>query len=232
MTINPEDIPKTTKRLKFINTDEESRALSSVPLTSYHTSQDESMTTESILEQMNQTEKRFLPDDDSPPPIRQLHKKQRGNSSAHPRATSTPIASTSHAYRKRRVSPGGPLNILEEDEAKEKLARFCTCTECYNDAAGIKNCDSTPVATTEPSSSQDVGVQKKKVTFSADVNKPLGEVITTPTRRYDSKVDLSSPASYSPRLVQRLIYLHAVVYLRTRVVPLIWSLIQKIISPD
>ena len=42
------------------------------------------MSSESILEQMNQTEKRFLPQDDSPPQNRNPEKRQKQNNSTPP----------------------------------------------------------------------------------------------------------------------------------------------------
>jgi hypothetical protein len=196
---NGDETPNTSKRLKFVsNGDEGARSLSSVPLTNYHNSQDESMTTESILEQMNQTEKRFLPDDDSPPSIRPLPKKQRGNSSMTPRLTSTPVSNSN--YRKRRVSPGTIISLEEEEEAKEKVPRFCTCSECYEEAAGIRR--NLPIQVNKTPSPQ-IGQQRKRVTFSGDVrakNVNSVQIQTTPlgTRDRDTETKSETPSPILP----------------------------------
>lgn len=96
------------------------------------------MTSESILEQMNQTEKRFLPDDDTPPSIRPLPKKVRPTDRGH-HGTGGPSSSTmpnsSSSYRKRRASSS--VFSMVEEEARGKAPRFCNCTECYEEAAGV-----------------------------------------------------------------------------------------------
>jgi len=109
--------------------------LASVPLTNYHSTAD--MSSESILEQMNQTEKRFLPDDDGTP-VRTNVKRQKSNASS-PSSSRSLENTTTTSFRKRKVS-SPRFAVMEEEEeveTKEKAPRLCSCADCYREAAGI-----------------------------------------------------------------------------------------------
>ena len=94
------------------------------------TTDDQTMTSESILEQMNQTEKRFLPDDDTIARMRSPKKTRPSTSSPKSMSQSSPIMSP---FRKRRQV----ITTLDDEEESEKNRGFCSCSECYEEAAGV-----------------------------------------------------------------------------------------------
>ncbi|CAG7722493.1 unnamed protein product [Allacma fusca] len=126
---------------------------------------DESMTSESILEQMNQTEKRFLPDDDTIAAIRSPKK----NRSIHGAKVNTSASSPS-PYRKRRV-PTHAITSIDEDEDNEKNRGFCSCSECYEEAAGLDR-SGQKLASQSASLNNSVSANKKKKTISFNCESP------------------------------------------------------------
>lgn len=108
----------------------------------------------SILEQMNQTEKRFLPDAS----LTSIAKKSKMMSSP-------PRGSTTSGMRKRRGNNGISMVEDEEDDddPKSKTGKFCHCNECYREAAGL-TCYTpvTPVKTPVTSPPESI---RKSVTF-------------------------------------------------------------------
>ena len=84
------------------------------------------MATESILDQLNQTEKRYLPEEDSPPSYnRQGPKKMRPNNVVGSRN----VPATSPARKRKIMNSLGPL----DEEVQEKSTKMCNCTECYDE---------------------------------------------------------------------------------------------------
>lgn len=126
-----DDSVKNTKRVKFLPHEDANAVLPPYSIASSDLALDEDepmMTAESILEQMNQTEKRYLPDDDSASGIRS--KKVRSSNDSGISRTATNVGL--NQLRKRKHSFG-----VDED-TQEKNPKFCTCTECYEEAAGSK----------------------------------------------------------------------------------------------
>lgn len=105
---------------------------------------DPSLGSRSILEQMNQTEKRFFPD---MTPVTSAPKRTKIFGSLRPGNTSTPLPTSSLAsgVRKREGDrDNGMISIVEfdpdeedqQEEKKSKVGKFCHCNECYAEAAG------------------------------------------------------------------------------------------------
>jgi hypothetical protein len=120
-----------SKRVKFIGTVEQEP-----PRTK---------STKSILEQMDETEKRFFPD--SSPIASSASKRTKMFGSSPPRPgsdqTSTPLINNNNivGVRKRKGTKQQGISIVEFDEddendPKSKSGKFCHCNECYADAAG------------------------------------------------------------------------------------------------
>ena len=87
-----------------------------------------SFNSKSILDQLNQTEKRYLPPDSS------------SVSSAAKRTKMLSSPRRSGTTRKRKGWEGFGLVENEEDiidDPRAKTAKFCHCNECYAEAAGI-----------------------------------------------------------------------------------------------
>lgn len=119
--------PQVPKRVKFLSGhDGHDRPM----MVGYHPGlgggDSEHLSSESILEQMNQTEKRFLPDSAAPP---FLHKKGRMSGSEDQ------SLNLDSSQRKRR-SHSNNVSAVDDEPRGEKQGRFCTCNECYAEAAG------------------------------------------------------------------------------------------------
>ena len=116
--------PQMPKRVKFLGGPEGHDRPMMVPYSGIGGGDSEPLSSESILEQMNQTEKRFLPDSTSTPytlqkkPIRPSTEEQSSNS-----------------LRKRR-SQTNIMSVVDDDQRGEKVGRFCNCNDCYAEAAG------------------------------------------------------------------------------------------------
>jgi hypothetical protein len=133
------------------------------------------MTSKSILEQMNQTEKRFFPDSS---PVTSAAKRTKTSSS--PRGTSTPLLTARKRTRDNGISlvdlDGEEEDRDEEDDRKTKTGKFCHCSECYAEAAGFSILTS-PIQ----ASHQHNGFTPKKIVFLDDSSfiRPKEEVVST-----------------------------------------------------
>ncbi|CAL8130598.1 unnamed protein product [Orchesella dallaii] len=125
--------PQMSKRVKFLGATESQDRPMMVPYSGMGGGDTEPLSSESILEQMNQTEKRFLPDSTSTP--YNISKKSRLSSAANIEEQSSTLQS---ALRKRR-NQSNIMSANDEDTRGEKLGRFCRCNECYAEAAGVSS---------------------------------------------------------------------------------------------
>jgi hypothetical protein len=170
-SITAEDLAnKHSKRVKFVNDQDLNRPLAFDQYPDMSTPGNEHLTSKSILEQMNQTEKRFLPDA-LPSPVAKRTRIM----------TSSPTASSSSEFsspfRKRRSDNGFSMVEIDDDgddDPKNKSGKFCHCNECYVEAAGVLypngTSHHTPVKSNQstPVSSSPFGSAKKRVTFQND----------------------------------------------------------------
>lgn len=124
--------PQVSKRVKFLAGPESHDRPMMVGYPGMGSGDSEPLSSESILEQMNQTEKRFLPDSTSTP--YSMQKKGIRMPSNEDQASAL-----QSALRKRRSQ--GSMGAMEDEARGEKLGRFCTCNECYAEAAGISTQD-------------------------------------------------------------------------------------------
>lgn len=129
---NPDELSVGVKRIRYLRPSEEKSFNYS------NMSNDVSMSSESILEQMNQTEKRFLPDNEQPA-YRASKKSKTGSTGGSNSNTghSDGRSADSGSMRKRRAS--NLISMVEDEDPREKAGRFCTCTECYAEAAGVSS---------------------------------------------------------------------------------------------
>lgn len=91
----------------------------------------EPLSSESILEQMNQTEKRFLPDSTSTP-----YSMQR-------KSPRTIGPGTDDQNTRKRRTQNNSITV-DDDVRSGKAARFCTCNDCYAEAAGLSSPPGSP----------------------------------------------------------------------------------------
>lgn len=164
---SPEDQKKFIKRVKYV-TEQDIRHHSNRPLNydAYHDSPSGSdpMTSKSILEQMNQTEKRFFPDVS---PITSAAKRTK--------LSSIPTS----GIRKRKVMGENGISIveLEDDEVaqdpKSKTGKFCHCNECYAEAAGISMLNNNNSLVASPPRPSPTLLPKKTVTFEASTSSKM-----------------------------------------------------------
>lgn len=160
-----------SKRVKFLGTPECHDRPMMVGYAGMAAGDNEPLSSESILEQMNQTEKRFLPDSTSTPYSTQ--KRNIRMAGCGPIDDQSPTLQ--NALRKRR-SQTNMINAVDEDPNTEKLSRFCRCNECYAEAAGIsiesihgkRSSSSSPNKSNEKSTN--TGDSKTKDTCDKSIN--------------------------------------------------------------
>lgn len=146
------------------------------------TTDDETMTSESILEQMNQTEKRFLPDDDTIARMRSPKKTRPSTSS--PKGAGM-VQSSPGPFRKRRQV----ITTVDEDEESEKNRGFCSCSECYEEAAGLNESRAKIAKQSSPLGDSFLASKKKK-TVGFSMHSP-----STPEKGYISAISVENKSN-------------------------------------